>query len=516
MDLTDPSGSAANTNTAPAPAPADMLLSFDFGGDSKPLRAKPVLTKKYYSKAERERMAEMTGTAPAGPAPVPAPVRRLPRPQPVPDGAAFALPPSAGPVTASLVAAPSVDLGLGGGDGGAFGGGAGAGGAGAGGAGAGGAGAGGDGGGAGSGGFSSGLVGMLGGGSGTGGSGNGPGPGAPLSPDPMDFSAAVAALSVKSNDRQPRPASGFFSLSTGAPDPAPSQPSSFTQSPDMSPSPAAFERQPSLRAEAPIWPAEPTSTTTISSSAFLPSSGGYPAGEPSFSASPRRATADAPAHPQPASPRPGFRPHSEPPGSFSLVAPHTSAPQSPASRALATGPGSTGELTPAEREELEKLRFEVRLLKDEVAELDERWRAERQRRLALESSQPAGGSTPSLESAVAEIRRLTTALRTCESTCHQLRERSEYLALVTETMKKNEDILRNSALGLQEQLQHANVELDRLRSEHHREVGAAKARLALETAQVRSLQSTLELRERENTELFGICDELIKKLDSVP
>lgn len=62
----------------------------------------------------------------------------------------------------------------------------------------------------------------------------------------------------------------------------------------------------------------------------------------------------------------------------------------------------------------------------------------------------------------------------------------------------------------------ANVEIDLARQRHEQECSLLRAKLQKAELRIKALEVQVEQKQQENTEVVGICDELIKRMEADP
>ena len=66
----------------------------------------------------------------------------------------------------------------------------------------------------------------------------------------------------------------------------------------------------------------------------------------------------------------------------------------------------------------------------------------------------------------------------------------------------------------EDKLENANQELSKLKCAYDAEISLLKVKLSKSELKIKSLESTIEMKTKENKELMDICDDLIQRMDS--
>ena len=110
--------------------------------------------------------------------------------------------------------------------------------------------------------------------------------------------------------------------------------------------------------------------------------------------------------------------------------------------------------------------------------------------------------------------------------------KTEQLSMECGVLRRKEEAMDSSIASLQrellnaqkkyemikshaeERLEGANQELQKLKSGYDGEIGLLKVKLSKHESKIKSLESVIEMKSKENQELMDICDDLIQKMDN--
>ncbi|KAJ3334155.1 hypothetical protein HDU76_008617 [Blyttiomyces sp. JEL0837] len=115
------------------------------------------------------------------------------------------------------------------------------------------------------------------------------------------------------------------------------------------------------------------------------------------------------------------------------------------------------------------------------------------------------------ETLVSKHRQLRLDLEDEREKSEKLQEKIEELNLV---VKEDEERFNGLRAHAEEKLEHANIEIARVRAAFEKEIAALKVKISRADLHISSLEKTIETKTQENQELTKICDDLLMQIEN--